>query len=99
MSRQGVNFIRVENEGVPTYYCMGLEDLCEYGGANADGIKQAHEKVFSSIPRDIYTSGKTSAAADGASVNFGRWEGFLAKLTEEGRPWLIQHMVLTTEQN
>ena len=54
---------------------MGLEDLCEYGGANADGIKKAHEKVFSSLPTDIYTSGMTSATADGASVNFGRCVG------------------------
>ena len=46
--------------------------------------------MFSSLQTDIYTSGMTSATADGASVNFGRWGGFLAKLTVEGSPWLIQ---------
>ena len=84
-------FVRVERGGVPTYYCIGMEDLASYGGANANGVKGAHDQVFKNmnVHQSIYTNGMVSCTADGASVNFGRWEGFLVKM-EETRPWLVK---------
>jgi hypothetical protein len=57
------------------YFCIGLQDIDEYGAADAENLKRSIDDAFLKVlelPSASYRDGLISAAADGASVNTGR---------------------------
>ena len=88
-------FARVVKNGSPTYMLLTLLNMSEYGGTDANSIKSAIDGVFDAECGDIkltegeYRRKLISSTADGASVNFGAFQGVLTQLAEN-RDWLIK---------
>ena len=74
--------VRTTKQGIPVYYCIGLEDVNDHGGANAEGLKSCLDKTFEDlgIQDNGYLKCMVSATADGASVNTGIHSGLLTRL-------------------
>ena len=79
---------------IPVYFCAALQDCNEFGGTDADSLKLAIDTAFDKdngsikISEDAFHKRMVSSTADGASVNFGRYNGVLTQ-QKETRPWLI----------
>ncbi|ELT90404.1 hypothetical protein CAPTEDRAFT_202281 [Capitella teleta] len=80
-ARKELILLRLMKDGSPIYVACALEDIDSYEGINPFSLL---------IPDDQYINCLVSATADGASVNFGKHNGVLTQLTEEGRPWLLK---------
>ena len=87
-------FVRVIRGGIPVYFCAALQDCNEFGGTDADSLKLAIDTAFDNdngtikISEDTFQKLMVSSTADGASVNFGRYNGVLTQ-QKETRPWLV----------
>ncbi|CAM1308543.1 Uncharacterised protein at_DN2367, partial [Pycnogonum litorale] len=84
--------IRLVRGGIPVYYCVSLADVSSYGDATANNLKVCIDDVFVKklgLPADKYTNSLVSMTADGASVNFGQYNGLLTQMTQT-RPWLLK---------
>lgn len=91
-SEKELVLVRVIRGGVPVFYCVSLEDLDSYGDANAENLKQSIDNTFLEkikISNDTYSVKLVSATSDGASVNMGIYTGLMARLRNDGRPWLV----------
>ena len=91
---------RVVRNGSPIYILVNLLNMADYGGTDADSIKQGDIK----LTEEEYHRKLVSATADGASVNFGAYRGVLTDgasvnfgayrgvLTQmsENRDWLVK---------
>ena len=85
-------YVRVVNDGVPVYYCVGLQEMAHFGGANAEAIKEAVDDVFGKqlkIDSECYKYKCVSVTGDGASVNTGVYGGVFTLLGKD-RPWLLK---------
>ena len=81
----------VDESGIPKHYTIDLLDLDRYGDATAENIKQALDDCFLNtigVSEEEYTHKVVCCTADGASVNFGQYNGLLTKM-KETRPWLV----------
>ena len=71
-----------------------LLEMEEWGGTDAESIKNAIDNIFSdngNIPLHDYQTKLVSITADGASVNTGDRNGLFKKLEVDGnRPWLLK---------
>lgn len=66
--------VRVIKAGQPVYFVAALEDIDEYGDANAENLHRSINNAFQNklkIGMAQYTNALVSATADGASVNTG----------------------------
>ena len=88
-------FVRVICGGIPVYFCAALQQDCnEFGGTDADSLKLAIDTAFDNdngtikISEDTFKKSMVSSTADGAYVNFGRYNGLLTQ-QKETRPWLV----------
>ena len=91
-SEKELVLVRAVISGVPTYYLLALQDIDSFGDADAANIKAAVDDVFENklkISKEQYTHLVIATTADGASVNFGKYNGFLTRLKEDNRPWLL----------
>ena len=91
-SEKELIFIRTVRSGSPVSFIVGLQDVGDFGDPNASNLKRSIDDIFENkvvIPHDKYVKGLIAATADGASVNMGQYNGLLAKLRNEDRPWLI----------
>ena len=82
---------RVGRNGVPTYFVLGLMQMGDYGGTDAQSLKKAIDYVFQGrmcLSDEDYRLKFVSATADGASVNFGALNGLIT-LFRETREWLL----------
>lgn len=85
---------RVEKNGLPCYLVFSLLEMSNFGGGGADALKLGVDTVFNSeeamvkLSEEQYTNKMVSATSDGASVNTGKYNGFLTQLSET-REWLI----------
>ena len=85
MERELVHVIR---GGIPVYFCAALQDCNKYGGTDADSLKLAIDTAFDKdngsikISEDTFLKRMVSSTADGASVNFGRYNGVLTQQKE-----------------
>ena len=81
-SEKELVYVRTTKQGIPVYYCIGLEDVNDHGGANAEGLKSCLDKTFEDlgIQDNGYLKCMVSATADGASVNTGIHSGLLTRL-------------------
>lgn len=78
--------------GSPVCYLAALQNIDNYGDANASNIKLAIDDAFLKklkLPRDLYITKQISATADGAEVNFGQYSGVLTQMKNDSRPWLL----------
>lgn len=85
-------FIRVIKNGEASYLCVALEDVDAFGCANAENLELSIKNAFLKklkISESDFTKKIISATADGASVNFGQYNGLLTKLKEHGHEWLV----------
>jgi hypothetical protein len=85
--------IRVVRNGVPTFFCIALLHMDDFGNASALNIKTAIDHTFKAVlglHEELYTKCLISATSDGASVNTGVYKGLLVRLRDDQRPWLIQ---------
>ena len=41
-------YVRAVKDGLPIYYCCGLQDLAEHDGAVAESVRKAIDSVFTS---------------------------------------------------
>ena len=83
--------VRTERKGMPVYFVSSLLEMADYGGANANSIKKAIDQVFCEkmhLDEESYLKSMVAATADGASVNFGIYQGVLTQL-KSTRPWLL----------
>ncbi len=83
--------VRTERNGIPVYFVSSLLEMADYGGANANSIKKAIDQVFCEkmhLDEESYLKSMVAATADGASVNFGIYQGVLTQL-KSTRPWLL----------
>ena len=77
------------------YFVVALQDMVEFGGSDANSLKQAIDGVFdpdserSNIPLVDYQTKLVSVTSDGAAVNMGIIKGAMTQLGES-RPWLIK---------
>ena len=78
--------------GVPTYIVTALLQMSEYGGSNAQAIKDGIDSIFNEGELEIedFVHKMIAATSDGASVNFGAHGGVMRKLELDGRPWLVK---------
>ena len=87
-------FVRVIRGGIPVYFCAALQDCNEFGGTDADSLKLAIDTAFDNdngtikISEDTFQKLMVSSTADGASVNFSRYNRVLTQ-QKETRPWLV----------
>ena len=86
--------IRTERNGVPVYLVASLLEVSRFGGGDAKSIVAGINSVFQKdgtplwMDKDTYSKKVISCTADGASVNFGKYNGVLTQL-KENRPWLL----------
>ncbi|KAJ8018578.1 hypothetical protein HOLleu_43348 [Holothuria leucospilota] len=84
--------VRVIKAGQPVYFVAALEDIDEYGDANAENLHRSINNAFQNklkIGMAQYTNALVSATADGASVNTGIYNGLLVRMRKAERPWLV----------
>ncbi|XP_050392676.1 uncharacterized protein LOC126811174 [Patella vulgata] len=98
-SEKELVLIRVVRDGKPIFACAALQDIDDYGDADASNIKQAIDDAFAysklNIGRDEYVKKLISFTSDGASVNTGIHNGLLTKMRQDDRAWLTSiHCVL-----
>ena len=93
-ARKTVHEKELVGGGIPVYYCVALQDVDEYGDANADNLESCIqfddcflEKLH--ITRETYTKIMVSCTSDGAAVNTGIYNGLLTQMKNDSRPWLI----------
>ena len=92
-SEKELVYIRVVKDGAPTYLCVALENIDDYGHATADNLKRAIDQVFLEkigISKSDYQKKLVSCTADGASVNFGVYSGLLTQMSADDRSWLLK---------
>ena len=86
---------RITRNGSPLYLMVDLLNMSEFGGTDANSIKEAMDSVFDEengaikISSEDYMRKLISATADGASVNMGAHLGVLTQL-QQNRNWLLQ---------
>lgn len=86
---------RIVRNGAPLYLLVDLLNMSEYGGTDANSIKEAIDSIFDEtngsikLTEEEYRRKIISATADGASVNMGAYRGVLTQL-EESRDWLLK---------
>ena len=88
-------YVRILRDTIPTYLCVSLQNIDDYGDANAENLKKSLdnailEKIKMSQPE--YQNKMISVTADGASVNTGIYSGLMTRLQKDasGREWLIR---------
>lgn len=81
-SEKELVFARVIVNGTGTYYNLALQNIDSFGDANAAVLKTAFDDVFKNKI-------KMYATADGASVNFGKYNGLMVYFKNDGKPWLV----------
>ena len=68
--------------------------MSDFGGAGAEAIKKAIDSIFTEEGGRSHTENflekLVATTSDGASVNFGRKEGLLKRLINDGRPGMIK---------
>ena len=85
-------YVRVVKDGLPTYYCTGLQELGQHGGGDAESIKKAIDNVFTdklNMKSEEYQYKCVAVTADGASVNTGQYSGVFTRMSDS-RSWLIK---------
>ncbi len=93
-SEKEMIMVRVERNGIPCYIMISLLEMSQYGGVDANSIKKGIDSVFDEengvikITTDDYEHKLITATADGASVNFGVYNGVLMQLSHT-RGWLL----------
>ena len=73
--------VRVLKSGTPLFYCAALQDIDDFGDANAE-IDDCFTKKLC-ISKEQYTKDLVSATSDGASVNTGVYNGLLTQLRND----------------
>jgi hypothetical protein len=92
-SEKELVYIRVVKDGAPTYLCVALENIDDYGHATADNLKTAIDQVFLEkigISKTDYQKKLVSSTADGASMNFGAYSGLLTQMSADDQSWLLK---------
>jgi hypothetical protein len=67
--------------------------MADFGGTGAQAIKDAIDALFRENGRSCvehFLEKLIACTSDGASVNFGRKEGLLQKMINDGRDWLVK---------
>lgn len=93
-SEKELVYVRALKSGLPVFYCVSLQNIDNYGDANAENLKRSIDNTFQSnqqvvIPHEAYKNKLVSMTADGASVNMGAYNGLLVRMANEDRPWLV----------
>ena len=87
--------IRIERGGIPIYITLSLLEMSDFGGTDAASLKEGIDQIFDKekgflrLDSKKYEQSLVGAPADGASVNFGAYNGLLTK-TAATRPWLLK---------
>ena len=86
---------RIVRNGTPIYLLVNLLNMSEFGGTDADSIKDAIDSVFDEhsgtikLSAEDYRRKLITATAEGASVNMGAYRSVLTQM-EETRDWLLK---------
>ena len=81
------------HSGLSTHLLTALHKLSDFGGAGVEAIKKAIDSIFTEGSRshtENFLEKLVATTSDGASVNFGRKEGLLKRLINDGRPGMIK---------
>ena len=92
-SEKELIYIRLVRNGDSTFFCVALQDIDKYGDATAEHLKLSIDDVFHekiTLTEAKYERLLICATADGASVNTGQYNGLLARLQQDNRPWLLK---------
>ena len=92
-SEKEIVLVRVLKDGSPTYFCVALQDMDEYGDTTAENLKLSIDDAFKKkikITDDVYKSSLVCATADGASVNTGVYNGLLTRLQNDDRERMLK---------
>ena len=87
--------IRIERGSIPVYITLSLLEMSDFGGTDAASLKKGIDQIFDKQKSFLrydskkYEKSLVSATADGASVNFGAYNGLLTKIGAT-RPWLLK---------
>lgn len=87
--------VKTERNGIPTYIVASLLEVADFGGADANSITKGLNSVFEKgdsffkMDKEDYRNKLVSCIADGASVNFGIYNGILPQM-QATRPWLLK---------
>ena len=80
--------------GWPIHLLTALHEMPDFGGVGAEAIKKAIDSIFMEEGGRSHTENLleklVATTSDGASVNFGRKEGLLKRLINDGRPGMIK---------
>ena len=91
-------FIKVTSflihSGLPTHLLTALHEMSGFGDAGWEAIKKAIDSIFTEegdrSHNENFLKKLVATTSDGASVNFGRKEGLLKRLINDGRPGMIK---------
>ena len=79
--------------GIPIYMVASLLEMSNWGGTDATSLKKGIDSIFQTghfeMTPDGYKTKLVGVTADGASVNFGKNNGLLTKLSTD-RDWLLK---------
>ena len=89
-NEKGLVLARTEQDSIPVYFVISILEMADFGGCDADSLKQAIDSVFSEsgrIPLKDQCQ-LISATSDGANVNMRVYNGALTQMKHEC-PWLV----------
>ena len=82
------------HSGLPTHLLTALHEMSDFGSAGWEAIKKAIDSIFTEEDdrshNENFLKKLVATSSDGASANFGRKEGLLKRLIDDGRPWMIK---------
>ena len=84
-------YTKVVINGYPTELLLQCQHMADFGGENADAVKNAFDSAFMdtyNVPPERFSSLLISVCCDGASVNMGQYTGACTQLKED-RDWLL----------
>ena len=82
--------VRTSRDGYPVNYMAALQNIDDYGDANATNLKQSVDDACQkkmTLTDETFKNSLVAMTADGVYVNMGMCSGVLVQIQNDGRPY------------